>query len=612
MSIRIQGTLHADGKDAHEFWTLFTLLFRLPPGADPGAFLLARPGTYIRETGELTLSAAFKGNDLHGRSAPYTPPEEMRKWEAEILKEIGTRFGVVKHVRYVSYPSTVGVKCTSALSVSPSVGFGNEPISANSEQSSHLNFVEHGRIFLGTAHSFYNRMIREQAMHDWNVTLKLQNVFIDINAYLASHSYEDENGETHACLPLEWNPRDDQAYVAEMRSRVHSHIQLAITGSAESSSVLPVHSSEDRRLATRSSQPAFKTMPSRPAFSMFDLKSTSSSRQDNTQLCGTGTVKRHKRGRSSLDSNLTTLPEEFNDEESDSEEELSEILDFDEKNNQYHVRWLGYDTQQDSWVKTSEIHASEMIQAFWQARGQEGPPLPLSSNERTQRRHHEKDHENTSLGEDISMNSLETAIGKVSSSAHEFTVQRLPEYDIQQSNEQTSEQAQTIISRSTMKKLGNTSLMTLFNSASLHSELEQLRSMHSKLERLPNDLQNPKQWLRGLAIQTQINEEIKSLPEEMIKALPVLEAAQAFTDMLNHALRWEICRAYFIFRWCTDIGPDLVYNVFDWYQEHGEAGIHAKYSQFAALTYKIVLKSRSHTLGKKVVSSQKLAEALSH
>ncbi|KAL6303195.1 hypothetical protein BKA93DRAFT_826871 [Sparassis latifolia] len=297
MSIRIQGTLHADGKDAHEFWTLFTLLFRLPPGADPGAFLLARPGTYIRETGELTLSAAFKGNDLHGRSAPYTPPEEMRKWEAEILKEIGTRF------------------------------------------------------------------------------------------------------------------------------------------------------------------------------------------------------------------------EEFNDEESDSEEELSEILDFDEKNNQYHVRWLGYDTQQDSWVKTSEIHASEMIQAFWQARGQEGPPLPLSSNERTQRRHHEKDHENTSLGEDISMNSLETAIGKVSSSAHEFTVQRLPEYDIQQSNEQTSEQAQTIISRSTMKKLGNTSLMTLFNSASLHSELEQLRSMHSKLERLPNDLQNPKQWLRGLAIQTQINEEIKSLPE---------------------------------------------------------------------------------------------------
>ncbi|KAL6305012.1 hypothetical protein BKA93DRAFT_825338 [Sparassis latifolia] len=361
MSIGIQGTLHADGKDAHEFWTLFTLLFRLPPGADPGAFLLAQPGTYIRETGELTLFAAFKGNDLHGGSAPYAPPEEMRKWEAEILKEIGTRFGVVKRVGYVSYPSTVGVK------------------------------------------------------------------------------------------------------------------------------------------------------------------------------------------------------QEFNDEESDSEEELSEILDFDEKNNQYHVHWLGYNTQQDSWVKTSDIHASEMIQAFWQARGQEGPPLPLSSNECTRRRHHEKNHESTSLGEDISMNSLETAIGEVSSSAHEFTVQRLPEYDIQQSNEQTSEQAQTIISRPTMQKLGNTSLTTLFNSASLHSELEQLHSTHSKLEHLPNDLQNPKQWLRGLAIQTQINEEIKLLPEgqwsaegamvifkqltETIKALPVLEAAQAFTDTLNRALRWEICRA---------------------------------------------------------------------
>ncbi|KAL6301088.1 hypothetical protein BKA93DRAFT_752223 [Sparassis latifolia] len=129
ISIGIQGTLHADGKDAHEFWTLFTLLFRLPPGADPDAFLLARPGTYIR-------------NDLHGESAPYAPPEEMRKWEAEILKEIGTRFSVVKRVGYVSYPSTVGVKRTSALSVSPPVGFGNEPISANSEQSSHLNFVE--------------------------------------------------------------------------------------------------------------------------------------------------------------------------------------------------------------------------------------------------------------------------------------------------------------------------------------------------------------------------------------------------------------------------------------------------------------------------------------
>ncbi|KAL6308946.1 hypothetical protein BKA93DRAFT_822219 [Sparassis latifolia] len=167
MSIGIQGTLHADGKEAHKFWTLFTLLFRLPPGADPGAFLLARPGIYIHETGELTLFAAFKGNNLHGRNAPYAPPEEMRKWEAEILKEIGTHF------------------------------------------------------------------------------------------------------------------------------------------------------------------------------------------------------------------------EEFNDEESDSEQELSEILDFDAKNNQYHVRWLGYDTQQDSWVKTSDIHASEMIQAFWQARGQEGPPLPLPSNEHT-------------------------------------------------------------------------------------------------------------------------------------------------------------------------------------------------------------------------------------
>ncbi|THH15079.1 hypothetical protein EW146_g5349 [Bondarzewia mesenterica] len=61
----LQGGFHVDVNDFLDWWTLMTMVLRLPPDSDPGPFLLAHPGLYIREASISILWVMFKGNDLH-------------------------------------------------------------------------------------------------------------------------------------------------------------------------------------------------------------------------------------------------------------------------------------------------------------------------------------------------------------------------------------------------------------------------------------------------------------------------------------------------------------------------------------------------------------------
>ncbi|KAL0957307.1 hypothetical protein HGRIS_001117 [Hohenbuehelia grisea] len=45
-------------------------MFRLPPGSDPGTFLLGRPGLYMRERDVVAAVLFFEGNDIHTGFAP--------------------------------------------------------------------------------------------------------------------------------------------------------------------------------------------------------------------------------------------------------------------------------------------------------------------------------------------------------------------------------------------------------------------------------------------------------------------------------------------------------------------------------------------------------------
>ncbi|KAJ6617940.1 hypothetical protein B0H10DRAFT_2379738 [Mycena sp. CBHHK59/15] len=85
-SIGEQGGIHGDFKDDAIAYTLFLLLFRLPPGSDLGAFLWMRGAIYLRELDQYVLFTSFKGQDLHTGSAPTYVKEIQDAWITQVKK----------------------------------------------------------------------------------------------------------------------------------------------------------------------------------------------------------------------------------------------------------------------------------------------------------------------------------------------------------------------------------------------------------------------------------------------------------------------------------------------------------------------------------------------
>ncbi|KZV59321.1 hypothetical protein PENSPDRAFT_695242, partial [Peniophora sp. CONT] len=204
----LQGRLHTDYHDDFRLWTMCTLLLRLPDGADPGAFLFARPGIYVRETNTIVLFLVFKGNDLHGGQAPAAAEAVLKAWEAELAELLRAQGGlfIVSREMWVVYPSDAANQRKAGMALTPRVAFGNcNPVSPNDDRLQ--NFALHGRHILGNNDDFHNFMGRDLVFAFYNAAKLVGFEELDINMLLAALRYRSEDPNRPALVPC--RPMDD-------------------------------------------------------------------------------------------------------------------------------------------------------------------------------------------------------------------------------------------------------------------------------------------------------------------------------------------------------------------------------------------------------------------
>ncbi|KAJ6461829.1 hypothetical protein C8R47DRAFT_1159051 [Mycena vitilis] len=219
-ALGLQGSPHTDENDEETRKTYFLGLFSLPPGSDPGAFLLARTGLFIRELNTWAIHIIFDGTDIHtGIGATTTMPlPEFKKWvESELepawkLSELG-RIGVV------TYAMRSAHNRDTYMSMTPSARFGNF---APDQPTKVRDFATHGQEILGGQEPWANRMGREIVYSFWN-QLQLCNLDLgtDIDKILQSISFKNQAGDDVPLKPLPFHPVHD----AEMVSRKRGHFE---------------------------------------------------------------------------------------------------------------------------------------------------------------------------------------------------------------------------------------------------------------------------------------------------------------------------------------------------------------------------------------------------
>ncbi|KAJ7096986.1 hypothetical protein C8R43DRAFT_1169236 [Mycena crocata] len=212
-SIGPQGSIHGDFKDDPIAFTLFVLLFRLPPGSDLGPFLWMRGAIYLRETDEYILFTSFKGRDLHTGTAPTYVKKIQEAWiTMDTAKELFKRFGRQGRCGYVLYPSMAGTSHNTQIAYSPSLGFLHSP-AANERDETRRFYSLHGDTIMGNPYSRANRFGIEgvYALKNFfmqcNLTLGL-----GVNTLLKHITYVDEYGNNQTLDPSLLDIEDPELY----------------------------------------------------------------------------------------------------------------------------------------------------------------------------------------------------------------------------------------------------------------------------------------------------------------------------------------------------------------------------------------------------------------
>lgn len=212
-SIGEQGTNHGDFKDAISGFTLFVLIFRLPPGSDLGPFIWNRGGVYLRENDVTIIFTSFKGLDIHSGHPPTFIKSIRNAWvtmdEAnKLYKLAGNQF----RCGYVLYPSMAATAHNTQIAYAPSLRFLHSP-AYNPRDQSRRNFALHGETVLGDLGSRANRLGLEGVYCLANYLklcrLKLE---ININTLLSNITYVDEHGVTQHLEKALFDIDDDEAY----------------------------------------------------------------------------------------------------------------------------------------------------------------------------------------------------------------------------------------------------------------------------------------------------------------------------------------------------------------------------------------------------------------
>ncbi|KII88046.1 hypothetical protein PLICRDRAFT_30508 [Plicaturopsis crispa FD-325 SS-3] len=169
---KLQGFWHPDENDHPAFWTLLVVLLRLPPDADPGSFLLGRPALYVSiAPGVFMVIIMIKGNDMHSGVSPLADPEKLRAWleMVQVVQGLFTQAGPQNRIAFVAYPGKNGLTREGSISLTQPLYFCNEgaPLPHKLKNS---NFAEHGLPALGDEHTKFNRARLELAAYIQNFT----------------------------------------------------------------------------------------------------------------------------------------------------------------------------------------------------------------------------------------------------------------------------------------------------------------------------------------------------------------------------------------------------------------------------------------------------------
>ncbi|KAJ6596545.1 hypothetical protein B0H10DRAFT_2441881 [Mycena sp. CBHHK59/15] len=215
-ALGIQGGEHPDSKDEETRKTYLLLLFNLPPGSDPGAFLLARAGLYLRELDTWALHIFFDGTDIHagaGGETTLSVPQFQQWVETEL--ETAWKHSELGRMGIVQYAMRSAHNWDTHMSMTPSVRFGNvgPELPANVR-----DFATHGQEILGGQEPWANRMGREIIYNFWN-QLQLCNLDleIDIDTLLQSITFNNSAAERIHLKPLPFHPKRDAEAIALKR-----------------------------------------------------------------------------------------------------------------------------------------------------------------------------------------------------------------------------------------------------------------------------------------------------------------------------------------------------------------------------------------------------------
>ncbi|KAF9014645.1 hypothetical protein BDZ89DRAFT_1142136 [Hymenopellis radicata] len=151
---KIQGQWHADVHDHHARWTLLILLFRLPPGSDMGAFLLARPAYMFGR-----------------RFNPMDTPSVNQEIKAAFLDELAKRYnnsGDQNRCGFVGYPNAASVDRSVPLAATAPTGLGNDSVLRDGRDEAIHNYAQDGIPALGNTTSHMTRLLWEDYARSWN------------------------------------------------------------------------------------------------------------------------------------------------------------------------------------------------------------------------------------------------------------------------------------------------------------------------------------------------------------------------------------------------------------------------------------------------------------
>ncbi|KAF9048078.1 hypothetical protein BDZ89DRAFT_1127035 [Hymenopellis radicata] len=172
---KLQGRWHADVHDHFARWTLLILQFRLPAGSDIGAFLLARPGLYVRhevtDSDQVRLFLVFKGNDLHSGTAP-TVDDSVKQQFLDDLAALYNNAGDQNRCVFMAYPNRTSVDRSVPVAATGATGLGNDSVLKDGQDATIHNYARDGRPSLGSTVSHMTRLLWEDHARSWNARVQ--------------------------------------------------------------------------------------------------------------------------------------------------------------------------------------------------------------------------------------------------------------------------------------------------------------------------------------------------------------------------------------------------------------------------------------------------------